>query len=110
MTRYMRDQQSHQTWLKSYLLSHVDIPEGNRVNQLIPLNYSLIFGRMIENMHFFNCELKAKEVDAHLIEYGETIAKYGGIDLLLISASGGGRIAFDEVEPSSPSNKSLLVC
>jgi len=58
-------------------------------------------------MNFFNCGLTFEEIEGHLVAYGEKIGKTGGIDLLLTSASGGGRVAF--VEPSASATKDLVV-
>eukprot|EP01087_Luapelamoeba_hula_P007770 TRINITY_DN1907_c0_g1_i2.p1 TRINITY_DN1907_c0_g1~~TRINITY_DN1907_c0_g1_i2.p1 ORF type:complete len:673 (+),score=115.29 TRINITY_DN1907_c0_g1_i2:132-2150(+) len=77
MAKSMQERQSHATWIHSYLTEYVDIPA--------------------ENIHRFNSfPQEAGDIDNQCSSFWENIAKLGGIDLLLLGVSGGGRIGFNE--------------
>ncbi|MEZ6134712.1 MAG: 6-phosphogluconolactonase [Pirellulaceae bacterium] len=68
--------QAHRRWIAEHFLDHVNLPA--------------------ENIHCFDGEIAANEVEEHCRRYDDTIQKVGGFDLVLLGIGRNGHIGFNE--------------
>ncbi len=71
-----QEPQSHRRWLAEHFFEHVNIPP--------------------ENIHCFDGQVPAAEVEVHCRRYDEAIHSLGGFDLVLLGIGRNGHIGFNE--------------